>query len=405
MPLKKFNATDSYLGYIFQGLYALIVLLEADDDHCVSIETDDDVVLQGDEPTLYQLKHSLSSPPPLSEKSDALWKTIRIWSSLENLQNFKFILVTCAPIKERSFLNDLSSFEGERSKALIKLESEARDVLQKVKEARERNDHDEPCKIRLKGCKAFLNLSASHRKHLVDNLLIRPSSFNISEIDAQICLRLKNVVRPEKRKFMTEKLIEWWDGLVVRSLLKKRLRQICKLELQNKISELIQEFSERSLPDFYSQKKPASLDSERGGMMERQIELVDGGEERIKRAAIARWRARNQRFKWLDYDVSLSDTLGNYDKTLIEAWQGHHEPMKHDYKNDSETAKQEVGRKLLDWTHHKASIEIPAPRPEWSQPFYTQGMFQQLAEELTVGWHPEFYERLSKTLDGKGDTE
>ncbi|MCC7002155.1 MAG: hypothetical protein IT357_08375, partial [Gemmatimonadaceae bacterium] len=75
------DATDAFLGYAFQGMFALLVLMDALDDETVSVESHDDVVKSGLGETLFQLKHSRTGTRPLSIRDDRFWKTIAIWSN------------------------------------------------------------------------------------------------------------------------------------------------------------------------------------------------------------------------------------------------------------------------------------------------------------------------------------
>src|ERR1051326_4295589 len=99
------SAVDSTLGYAFQTLHALVVLLRAADDESVSIELTDDVTLHHNRSTLsapeetrLQLAHSIRSRiPELTLKSTKLWKTIAIWAP-EYKPTERYSLITCAPI-------------------------------------------------------------------------------------------------------------------------------------------------------------------------------------------------------------------------------------------------------------------------------------------------------------------
>ena len=78
---SSFSATAPAIGYYYQALYALIVLLDGDDDLIVSVETSDDVVASSKNAySLHQLKYSGKKENKISIKSDGLWSTIRIWS-------------------------------------------------------------------------------------------------------------------------------------------------------------------------------------------------------------------------------------------------------------------------------------------------------------------------------------
>ena len=81
------NAVDATLGYYFQTLYALVVLLKAADDELVTVELTDDVTLHHSvaaldtiEQTRYQVSHSTN--PSLPRADDQEYKTLE---DLENL--------------------------------------------------------------------------------------------------------------------------------------------------------------------------------------------------------------------------------------------------------------------------------------------------------------------------------
>ncbi len=398
-----FDATDSYLGYVHQGLYALVVLLDADDNGVVSVETEDDVFLHGNTPTLFQIKHSRVKQPDISENTDAFWKTMRIWCSKPIDIDHHYILVTCSRVRPESALARLCDNPADKSLVTIRLSEAAMKICQKRKEAEERKANKLPFEKRFKGAEAFLKLELSDRQLLVDHMRIKPGSFDISHIPDEVKSRLKNTLRQDKRDFIVKILIEWWHQRVVYSLLHKDFREIPKTELQDRIAQLIADTADDALPDMFSTKTPDDVMAHIGERMQEQIRLVDGGKERIKRAALARYRAINQRRAWLEYDISLATTLTEYDERLVEAWRDYHGPMRHDHARSPEGTKKEVGRKLLDWSHQNASVEIPPPRKSWNQPFYTSGIYQQLADELRVGWHPDYQARLKQQGDNSDE--
>jgi hypothetical protein len=389
------DATDAYLGYAFQGLYALIVLLDAGDAEAVSVESQDDVVLAGAEPRLHQLKHSVNEPRPLALKSDAWWKTIAIWVDSFRSTPSRYCLITVARILEHDPLEALTIPGSHREALRDAMVTEAQRVTAKREAARSKNS-TLPFQDRAAGCATFLGLSASEQIALLNRVTIQPRSFNIADVPAEVARRLQNAVATGFRALVTERLIEWWDRRVAFALLKQRSREITKHELLVHLQELISQHRATSMTDDFSMRKPDPADLAAETMLERQILLVNGGRSRIDRAQLARWRAREQRKKWMGEDVSLATVLQDYDDRLREAWSDRHGPMCDDCKGQSDEVQCTLGRQLLDWTHEKAHQQLPPPRPDWQQPFYMQGTYQQLADELKVGWHPHFRDRLGK---------
>ena len=126
------SAVDSTLGYVFQTLQALIILLQANDDESVSLELTDDVTLHhapsthGSADSRYQVAHSNKpSLPEVTLKSTKLWKTIGIWAS-EYASTERYFLLTCAPVS--ADLQCLTTGD-DRTAVQTKLEEEAALVI------------------------------------------------------------------------------------------------------------------------------------------------------------------------------------------------------------------------------------------------------------------------------------
>ncbi|PRT29282.1 ABC-three component system protein [Bacillus wiedmannii] len=397
------SADDSYLGYYYQGMYALVKLLEADDYDKVSIETADDVYLEGTEKRLYQLKHSLKVKGKLNVKNDGFWKTIRIWADLIRKNDVDektyFIFATPLILDESSSLKKLSISNSDKTEVVEELLCEAERVASERETARQMEE-ELPYKTRWPGCNAFMGLTANQKKQLINRITIHPQNFNVKEINKEIKKRVKNTIPIAIRDSLVERLIEWWDRRVVLGILNEVEREISKVELTQKIHNLYTGFCEESLPDDFSYRDDeVDVDAEIGGNMELQIDLVNGGNYRKRRAAIVRWQARNQREKWIDDDLLYSHDLNMFDKQLIRVWGDSFYPMKDDLEESPGSDLCKNGCALLDWSHKKAHLEIVPIRSNWKQPFLVQGSYQQLANELKVGWHPEYEEKFKRNSE------
>jgi hypothetical protein len=140
-------------------------------------------------------------------------------------------------------------------------------------------------------------------------------------------------------------------------------------------------------------------------MMRRQIELVNGGNHRINRAKIARWKSRNQRQRWLEDDVSISVRLNQFDQQLVNFWNDHHGPMCDDTATATEEKKQLQGCDLLDWSHFEAPQQSLTLGTSAVPAFVTQGTYQDMANDVLIGWHPDFKTRLKQTPGSPGETK
>ena len=89
--------------------------------------------------------------------------------------------------------------------------------------------------------------------------------------------------------------------------------------------------------------------------------------------------------------------LTRYEKQLVEAWERRFEVMRRRLGADaSEDSKKQAAQAVYEWVELEASIPI---RPQCTYSFVTRGSFHLLADELKVGWHPDFADRLRQLLD------
>ena len=187
---SKQDATDSAVGYYYQGLYAILLLFAQQDDGCVSVETSDDI--QQDGPggrRLTQLKHSLGRPAPLSEKNDGFWKTIAFWIPHLSSPHVTFAFVTCAQIAEGSALCGLTDEGGATlPEVMAALDAEARRVMEAVAATKEHPEPDKPRPFaqRGPGCEAYLALSLQEREALVSRLRIYAAAPSVRAIESVV---------------------------------------------------------------------------------------------------------------------------------------------------------------------------------------------------------------------------
>jgi hypothetical protein len=99
----------------------------------------------------------------------------------------------------------------------------------------------------------------------------------------------------------------------------------------------------------------------------------------------------------MDDSLAFADELNEYDKKLVEEWRDRHAPMTHDVRDDAEDQQKRAGLALLDWSHNAAHLDVQAFKPGLDVPSLVRGTYQQLAEELRVGWHPDYENLCTET--------
>lgn len=370
------------------------------DNAAVGVEQLDDVDLKVDgHALLFQLKHSISnSPPPISIKSKALWKTVKVWVDILpelTLSETTLHLVTVAKLGTDSPLNVLTDMTSERTELVEAMAQEAQRVLD-ARSAAAKAGKTLPHADRVDGCLAFLALTETERLNLMRRTLIQPGSFAIGAIEDNVAGHLK-LLPPDQRPAVAMRLIEWWDRQIVYSLCGKRERVISRSELQHQVSAIVSDIEQDKLvPDFELASPPS--DYQPDGMLARQVQLVDGKTSDLSKAIREEWKAREQRAKWLNGSPAMAVTINDYDRVLEEHWSDRHCQMAEDCADLDQKGKCQSGLKMLRWTHEEAPGAVRPIAQGWNAAYYVRGSYQVLAIDLKVGWHADY----AKLLGGAG---
>ena len=110
------------------------------------------------------------------------------------------------------------------------------------------------------------------------------------------------------------------------------------------------------------------------------------------------YRAFQQRANWVREELLYTNELDKYEKRLIDEWEHSFYAMQDDlldYGNQvTEDIKVSNAKKLYREIEEK-DIRV---RDRCSDAFVMRGSYHILANQLRVGWHIDFYERLAQLL-------
>lgn len=385
MSKSQFDATNSLLGYIYQIRYSLLLSLkkmrEVDDpdDYFVSIETIDDVAFEkyGSPEELLQTKYH-GNPGNISNKSADIWKTIRVWiESYKNRQvsfsNTTLFLVTTQKSATGS-LADLLSASGSRDveKALCLMKSIASGT---------------PSLKNKQGFNLFNSLSESEKKDLCDKIFIIDNSENVTEIEKKLNNLLRGTVSSSQLIPFLNRLEGKWFSIAI-SALENGTGRINLGQLINIIDDLREQFLPSNLPDDYSTAEiELSLFTKDDRIFLKQLELLGAGKRLIDRAILDYFRAAEQRSRWANDGLLNPGELHRYLEKLREEWDLQAGLAEAKSNLDEELSKKKLGLEIYRKCQNECALPI---RPQFSESFVARGSYHHLADDLTVGWHPDF---------------
>jgi hypothetical protein len=392
MSVDKFTAADSVLGYVYQFRYALSVALDDmrdNPDHFVSIELVEDVAIESKDGfnVLVQAKHHDDQAPSLTDYSTDLWKTLRVWSTAVysgelDLTRTTLVLATTSEIAADSAASYLQRQGRDPATAKVLLES-----------AMGKSTNKELATA----FAAFSSLNSNQRLALLAAMFVADNEPQIDAMRTQIEVQLRFAAPRERVPHLTERLEGWWFNQVILALSSSPRRSIPLFSIDLKLNELRESFGSENLPIDYRNLLPSDDEHQEFLAMTfvEQMRLV-GANHQIVDAIKDYYRAFTQRNRWVSDSLLYIDDLEAYEDRLKEAWRQQFNWMLDELSEDAAEAEmQRRGRQLLKWV-----LDVPEHyiKPECTEPYVVRGNLHILAENLHVGWHPDFEKRLTKVL-------
>jgi len=396
---NPFSAADSALGYLYQVRVALLWALrrlKTDLDFVISLETLDDVTFEtrgGKPEELLQTKHHRNREATLTDASEDLWKSLRVW----------FEGHTARTIPTDTALHLLTTATAPAGSIAARLRSgDGRDVTGALT-ALETTAQSSTSQTNAPAYKAFLGTSTKDRKKLLDNVVVIDGAPTISGLDADLKTEVFWAVERKYHDAFLESLEGWWLRRCLKQLASSApADRVLAREIEAQMSDLREEFKQDSLPiddDLLTfDLDEATEIAHAGSTFVRQLEIIAAGKRRIAAAVRDYYRAFEQRSRWLRNDLLLVGDLTQYERRLVEEWELVFEGVKDELGDTAaEAAQQKAARDVLKWAER---VSLPI-RPGVTEPFVTRGSLHMLADEVRLGWHPQFRDRLAVLLEAK----
>jgi hypothetical protein len=409
------------LGYLYQVQYALLTLLQADDDEANSIVIEglDDVELNGASfLELQQLKHHVGTKrqATLSNSSLDLWKSIRIWS--EGIVNkrwnplqTKLTLITTARAVKGSIAAKLRESKAERDadEALKELVALAVDVTAKATakaQAAQAQGKVAPVTELEELVSVFQALKPAQQKYLVDAIVVVDEAPTIHTLVEPIKNKLRIVAPKDRLDQVYNHLLGWWYATVVEQLQSKpgANAPIKWIDLKTEIDEIIPQYRDDRLPLFFKRAEPdeEGYKTLEGQPFVRQLDHLVLNASRVRFAVIDFFRAFQERTKWGADKLLVGREIEDYEGDLQEYWERFvsrlsDQPEFDGYLDDDEACRR-FGRRVFDWVGD-ANFPIRSAMPPGAS-YITRGSYHLMADKEVppVYWHPKFLEKMAEIV-------
>ena len=392
--MPNHQASEQMLGYLYQVRYALALLLENDNSDCqISIEKFDDVAFSKDDIPiqLIQLKHHIQHQGNLADASTDMWRTIKVWldaisetPDILDGTNFLIITTATAPIDSAAFLLKKDSNRNPDT-AYEKLKTVC---FSSVNQAHQRY-YD-----------AFREAGEDTVKQLIRQIYIIDCASNIIDVENDILKHIRYSCIPKHQKMIYERLEGWWFKKAINALCCDTPVFVNQNQGRSFIVSVSQEYADDNLPidilDIDDLQEDNFSANEK--IFHEQLKLICLGNHRMQLALRDYYRAFRQRASWVRNDLLYVNELGQYEQRLIDEWEHAFAAMEEtlsETNNATEGEKAKEGRQLFS-DIEKRDIRI---RPKCQEAFIMRGSYHILANQLKIGWHVDFFDRLKQLLN------
>lgn len=387
------QAPEQMLGYLYQVRYALNLLLKNDNEnHLISIERFDDIAFSEDDSPkqMIQLKHHVRQHGNLSDASTDIWRTLKVWIdaiiSNDNLiADTEFLIITTANTPEGSAASFLKATARDEDLAYTKLKS--------IADSSKNQAH-------VSYYSAFIKLGEQKAKELLRKVRIIDGASNIVETSNDLRRLIRYSCIPKFENTICERIEGWWYRKAIDALCSDTPIYFSQQQVRSLIVSISQQYADDNLPidvlDF-SSPSPEDLNP-RDRIFYEQLKLICVGNRHIGAAIRDYYRAFEQRANWVRNDLLYVNELEKYEERLIDEWEHHFATMEDALSilgtSITEQDKVKHGQTLLA-NIESTDIKI---RPKVQDAFIMRGSYHILANQLAIGWHIDFQDRLKHLL-------
>ncbi|WP_156794365.1 ABC-three component system protein [Nitrosopumilus sp. SJ] len=385
--MKKIDASDSFVGYVYEAYFALSLLLKSNENTEIALEKFDDVSLIKDEQIIVgiETKHHKDDKGKLTNSSTDFWNTLGNWSEAYfekklRPQDTMLMIITTQKISDSSVLTNLRPENRDTASVLKKIN----EIAKKIDVSHEKH-YDK-----------FNKLDDYQKFSLLDNIYIIDTYPKINEIKKAIISSLDYSVIPNRINDLYDELLGWWWGEVLLRLTGQISRNISKNEVREKILDISRKYTNDNLPIYFDESAISDKDLPNDDRtFVKQLDWISVGDNTKRHCKSDFYLASEHRSKWIRNELIFFDELKKFDNLLRTEWERRFDEMEESLDNNShDNTKKSRGRELLQWANY--GTDALCIRPLCKSPFVRRGTFQILSDKEEIGWHPDYKTKISK---------
>lgn len=386
------SAKAPLCGYLYQIRYALlesIKKISCGEKYEVFIEKEDDVSFDDNDgvSSIQQVKHH-KRDSTISSSSCDLWKTIRVWVSIINkrvhFRDVSFYLITTSSISYGTVPYYLRHDDcRDPDKALSEM----------IRTAEGSSSRENA-----QAYKDFMELDLNTKKDFIKRITIVSDNSDLLAIEKDIKSELYFACPRDNIDSFFQRLEGWWYSLVISKLMAESDSPIVSSDLDWKIESLSDQFKQDNLPvdyEFLTDNIDASLFGD--NIFVKQLELIGVTRPaRVFKAIRNYYFAFNQMTRWITEQMILNSELEKYENTLFDEWDTRFQIMLDEIsEHDADEKMCQAAKKLYEWVETGDLAKI---RYRVDEQNIARGTYQMLADKLSVGWHPQFLDRIKDLI-------
>lgn len=222
----------------------------------------------------------------------------------------------------------------------------------------------------------------------------------VTDLNEALVLAVRKSAKLAHRAPLLQRLRGWWLEKVYDHLTRIAAGEADRIlsdELEATLLNISRSLRDDDLPiDFYDMATPTEddvRDDDRAFV--HQLRLISLANARIRECIYDHNRAFAQRSLWQREKLIGAGELRGYERTLVEEWKRHFLPETDDLDDADESTRCDRARKQLI---RLGASTLPRIRPGVDATYVASGSFHMLADNLEIGWHPEWLARMRELL-------